>query len=553
MQKLLVAVAALGLMAGSAVAQDDMMADGPSLSFSGKGQLGLIYSGKTTHMVHELDDDGNKIQLEGEAGTDDDGNPVYKMVSVTKDPAKTSFQSEFDVGIGAEGVTDGGLTFGVSAALEFRNGDAGGLNDPDVYVGGEMWRITVGSPDPASELAFSLGDIGYDGLGVDDVAEKFTGSHGVGEVGQARVDLTLGAATLAVSFGQTDGKAYQAAKDGSQTVTIPGRPGTSSQTVTVGQAGTYTNRTAAQVGLAKFMVSFEDKVGEVTRIRTAEIKIADTNVANNGSTEIPTSTVTVAPKTIYVPDTDNPSDLVAVDFPQRTITIPAITVTTDEDGKVTAVTVPDGADADSDPDPLTVGKITVDGDDATSAVTGTLPTVAYYPAGVTVPSETVTVPGDPGTPDQTVDLTGDAVEEMLATKAQTNWAAGVKAELGPVSFGLGLDSEKKLQASIGGNMGGFGGSLFYAMQDVDMMAKDDDGDDITVTHKLKGMGAEFKADVQDGTTINAVYAKAEMIGKDSDGFGVGVTHALGGGASVQAGFAQVDDQDKFSVGVAMKF
>jgi len=134
-----------------------------------------------------------------------------------------------------------------------------------------------------------------------------------------------------------------------------------------------------------------------------------------------------------------------------------------------------------------------------------------------------------------------------ATKAKTNWALGTSLDLGVAKLGFGLDSEKKMQMSVGGNFGDFGGSIFYAQQDAKMA----DGTE----KKLTGLGIEGKATVQEGTTVNAVWTQAEMEGSaaKSDAFGLGVGHDLGGGASVQAGFAQVNDQNRLSVGIAMKF
>jgi len=62
------------------------------------------------------------------------------------------------------------------------------------------------------------------------------------------------------------------------------------------------------------------------------------------------------------------------------------------------------------------------------------------------------------------------VEGMAATytpgmKAKTNWAAGASFDLGPAKLGFGLDSEKKMQMSVGGEFGDFSGSVFYAQQD----------------------------------------------------------------------------------------
>ncbi len=162
MRTFLITAAAFGLMAGSAVAQDEMMADS-GLSLSGSAGMGLIWQ------------DG--------AAKDDE--------------SRARFLSKFDIGFSGQGVTDGGLTFGAGATIEARGGQGQGSSttDAEVYIGGEVWKVTVGDLDPATHITHNLPDVGFDGLGVDDIAEKAVDNVG----SNALVELTFGLAKVQMS------------------------------------------------------------------------------------------------------------------------------------------------------------------------------------------------------------------------------------------------------------------------------------------------------------------------------------------------------------------
>ena len=371
----MVAVAVLGLAGSGAIAQ--------GVSFSGSAGMGVIYSGATKDMR-----DTRKIS---ELGTDQEKEEVTTMESTIK------WVSDFDISMSASGTTDGGLTFGAAATIKASNGDSS-VGNSNVYIGGESWTISIGDLDPASIRGRPLGDIGYDGLGVDDVAEQIGGEQGT--AADVEVSFTLGAAELGITAGQTPGSPYKEAK-------------------------------AAKT---------------------------DTSAA---------------------------------------------------------------------------------------------------PAGTISP----------------------AVEQANATKEDTEWAAGVKFGIGSTNLGIGIDSEKRYQASIGADLGAFAGTLYYSQQNVDGPL-DGGGNPISdsnagtrKTNKLTGIGVALSVSAGANTTINAMYtqgkqsdtrgtgqvnltadaADAKEVSKTDKGFGVGVSHGLGGGATLQAGFGKVKKQTKASVGVTMSF
>ena len=176
----MVAVAVLGLASTGAVAQ--------GVSFSGSGNLGVVYNGDTK---------------------DEDGN-------VTKE-AYFQWISNFDLGMSASGTTDGGLTFGAGAKIKAGNGGDGSrghdstVGAANAYIAGESWKIAIGDLDPASDKGKTLGDVGFDGdLGVDNVAESINTEGQDGQQGtdaDVEVTFSLGAASLAITAGTTPGKA----------------------------------------------------------------------------------------------------------------------------------------------------------------------------------------------------------------------------------------------------------------------------------------------------------------------------------------------------------
>ena len=356
----MVAVAILGLAGTGALAQ--------GVTFSGSGNLGVIYHGDS------------KFNVNGEEGD-------------IKKKSYFEWISNFDLAMSASGTTDGGLTFGASATIKAGNEKVDDndtskstVGSSNVYIAGESWKIAIGDLDPASHKGQSLGDVGFDGLGVDDVAEGAVSSTQA----DVEVSFSLGAATLAITADQ--------------------RPG-------------------------------------------AE--------ATDGN----------------------------------------------KDGEI-----------------------------------------------------------------------GDT--ETAAKKQETEWAAGVSFGIGSTNLGIGMDSKKLMQASIGADLGAFSGSLFYAQQkDKTIKAGADASTEAnTVNNKKTGMGVEIKVSAGANTTINAVYTQGkntdirtkstsdatQLIGEDGEdantaiaktdkGFGVGVSHNLGGGATLEAGFAKVKKQTKASVGVSMSF
>ncbi len=78
---------------------------------------------------------------------------------------------EVTLSIAMTGETDGGLTFGADLSIS-----AGGIGDAVVYIEGGFGKLAAGDVDSADAAVTGLGDLGFDGIGTDDVAEAQRGS-----------------------------------------------------------------------------------------------------------------------------------------------------------------------------------------------------------------------------------------------------------------------------------------------------------------------------------------------------------------------------------------
>ncbi|SHH44026.1 porin [Cognatishimia maritima] len=114
------------------------------------------------------------------------------------DGTDTTVHNEIDFNIVGSGETDGGLTFGASVDLDASSDDSvnttGSVADPEVFIAYNGLTLTVGDVGEANDRG-GLADLGYDGIGIDNVAEiNNYGSHDV------RVDYAFGDIKVAVSM-----------------------------------------------------------------------------------------------------------------------------------------------------------------------------------------------------------------------------------------------------------------------------------------------------------------------------------------------------------------
>ncbi len=76
--------------------------------------------------------------------------------------------NEIDMTIAGAGSTDAGLEFGAFLVLD----ETGGLDDTEVFISGLFGTIAMGGVSPATD-GFGIADVGFDGIGIDDVAEQY--------------------------------------------------------------------------------------------------------------------------------------------------------------------------------------------------------------------------------------------------------------------------------------------------------------------------------------------------------------------------------------------
>ena len=127
------------------------------------------------------------------------GDARLGLAHDSNDDMDFNVERRFRVIFGASGTTDGALAFGAGVKVDSNQG-GNSVTNATVYVSGDFGKLTFGENDndPADLLAGGVADLGYDGIGVDDVAE----SGGRGDTNAAiRYDHSIGGVALAASFG----------------------------------------------------------------------------------------------------------------------------------------------------------------------------------------------------------------------------------------------------------------------------------------------------------------------------------------------------------------
>ena len=130
------------------------------------------------------------------------GDARLGLAHDSMDPMDRDFivERRFRVIFNASGTTDGTLAFGAGVKVDSNQG-GNGVTNAAVYVSGDFGKLTFGEndSDPADLLAGGVADLGYDGIGIDDVAEKGGGRGGTNAA--IRYDHSIGDVALAASFG----------------------------------------------------------------------------------------------------------------------------------------------------------------------------------------------------------------------------------------------------------------------------------------------------------------------------------------------------------------
>lgn len=92
---------------------------------------------------------------------------------------EVSTVGEVEFFIVGSGISDSGLEFGALIAIDEDTGNASGdgadnngVSDAEVFLSGAFGTLRVGDLDPATD-GFGIADLGFSGIGIDDVAEQY--------------------------------------------------------------------------------------------------------------------------------------------------------------------------------------------------------------------------------------------------------------------------------------------------------------------------------------------------------------------------------------------
>ena len=457
MKKLLTATTALALVGGAAFAE---------ITISGSAEFAFDY--------------------DSDPKADDDGNI----------PSKHNFNHDFNVGFAGSGTTDGGLTFGGSAGFDSESGGGSSLDEGKVFVSGAFGKITFGDNDSADKLAGGIADIGLNGIGVDDIAEKYGGT-----ANQLRYDHTFGAVSIAVSAGTTDGKA------GTPEVPAVGANYWWVDAASDNQRHLFgTNPTPEQ---------WEPVLG-FTRTDAGVPQFGTTAMTGYG----------------YLKAADGVTAFTDEALEDYTI---------DDDGFVLD---PQGNRVPvADPSTLLAAAATATGGLEGEGLVAFLNYAAAYDLG-----EDMLIGGDDDNEDKlkkefVQDDSRAAVAAVAGTSADNQYAFGMSFNAGGVTVGVGHDSLENTSVGLAFNTGDIGTNMLYV--------KGSSGNSV-------GADVSYAMGASTLTLAYARYSPDMASDPKQTGMGLGVVHDLGGGASLNAGFGQVDDDkgmshNKASVGLSFAF
>ncbi|CUI56750.1 porin [Cognatishimia activa] len=152
-----------------------------------------------------------EITLSGSANMGIKGNAFNGSIDAPTFAGETTVHNEIDIDVVGTGETDGGLTFGASVDLDASSDDSanttgGGASDPEVFVSYNGLTLTVGDIGEAQAVG-GVADVGYDGLGVDDLVDDLAdgGAAGLGGSDDVRVDYAFGDIAVALSADSNSG------------------------------------------------------------------------------------------------------------------------------------------------------------------------------------------------------------------------------------------------------------------------------------------------------------------------------------------------------------
>ena len=136
---------------------------------------------------------------------------------------KTTVESDVDINMSASGETDGGISWSAAGGLsnDTNSGNSGAstgsVDNGSVSISGDFGTIKIGSVTEA-DTNVGIADVGYDGIGIDDVAE----SSRIGGTADASWTYAMDGISLHVSTNtNTDASAVSAGwSSGTLSITV---------------------------------------------------------------------------------------------------------------------------------------------------------------------------------------------------------------------------------------------------------------------------------------------------------------------------------------------
>ncbi|MDR6263161.1 MULTISPECIES: porin [Rhodobacterales] len=262
MKKVLFATTALIATAGMAAAD---------VNVSGSGRFGIVYNNQSNFGVKNTN-------------------------------AKTKIEKRMSINLDGSGSTDGGLDFGGRIRLRSDEGDAAGAtSSANIWMGNDMFRITVGNTDGAmiNRIGYFQGSVGLTGLhwanlssNIGSVARfainTFSSRANAGDV--VRLDFNVGGFGVSLSTDTTG--AFNAAGTGSEDA-IAVSYNFGDWNVAAGYATNVLNVNSPAVEVDMFSISAAGNIGDFgVGIQFSDLELVGNKVTLNGSYNFGETTVT---------------------------------------------------------------------------------------------------------------------------------------------------------------------------------------------------------------------------------------------------------------------
>ena len=147
------------------------------------------------------------------------------------------------------------------------------------------------------------------------------------------------------------------------------------------------------------------------------------------------------------------------------------------------------------------------------------------------------------------------------------YAVGLSYALDAITLGAGYETngtDSQITATAAANLGGLDIKVGYATRDVAAVdAVDAVADDLTTIHidETVEAVAAVPANTQNQIAVSASYSVDAVTGTvyyrqagdETDNYGVGISYDLGGGASLAAGFASLNEATQYDLGFNFSF